>query len=246
MPTVACPRPAHPPPRQRPHRRDARPGPLDPRRHHGPAQGDRRRPRPGRVPLRTEQARHALAPHPARRLRPGRPLLQGREPARRGAPPLLPQGQARCAGHARDRRPLGHPEDDLHSRHRRGGHQPHRLGPPLRPAGRDDPDPRRQPQEADRSGAPADRPHRRAEGRPQEGPGRPRQVGDELPQGRRDPAAGVRDHPAGRRDLRRHGHARRHGRPGRRARHVCRQADRRRQDLTGKVAVRLDPMLTDK
>ena len=145
------PRPAHPSPRQRPDRRDARPRHLDPGRHHGPAPGDRRGPRPGRRPLRAEQARHALAPHPARRLRPRRPLLQGREPARRGPAPLLSQGQARRPRRRWRSRDVAGPLkttfilDDAER-----GHQPGGLGPALRSAGRDGPEPGRQPQEADR------------------------------------------------------------------------------------------------
>ena len=92
---------------------------------------------------------------------------------------------AKVAGHPGGRRPRRPAKTTYHPRRGRAGHQPRRLGPPVRPAVRDHPDPRRQHQAADRSGPVADRPHRRTEGRPQEGPGRSRQVGDQFPQGHR-------------------------------------------------------------
>ena len=68
------PRPAHPSPRQRPDRGDARPRHLDHGRHLRPRAGDGRVLERGRVPLRNQPAGDALAADRARRLRPGQPL----------------------------------------------------------------------------------------------------------------------------------------------------------------------------
>ncbi|MCK7482946.1 MAG: hypothetical protein M0C28_41905 [Candidatus Moduliflexus flocculans] len=129
MPTVAVPRPPHPPPRQRPDRRDPRPRPVDPRRHHGPAQGDRRRSsartpslfepgRPGTRWLRVQRGGYGR----------GDLFFKGENPPDGALLHYFLKAEPATPATLEISDPTGDRQDDLHPRRRPGRHQPRSPG----------------------------------------------------------------------------------------------------------------------